>query len=275
VLDSDALTALVVSPTSTWRRVDVVAETGSTNADLIARATSGEDIVGTVLVAGHQTAGRGRNGRTWSALPGAQLTVSVGVSPDDMPTTAWGWIPLAAGVAVVEAVAAATGVEVGLKWPNDVLGVPPGAPRGQGKVAGILAEVTTPRPVVVIGIGINVSMGADELPDPGATSLSLLGADAPDRSALLVELLDALQRRMASLRSAGGLDPVLAADYAARSLTIGAHVRATLPGEGEIVGEAIRIDEQGRLCIDTGAEVIAVSAGDIVHLRPLGGHTAR
>jgi BirA family biotin operon repressor/biotin-[acetyl-CoA-carboxylase] ligase len=270
VLDSDALTALVVSPCSTWRRVDVVAETGSTNADLIARAATGEDIVGTVLVAEHQTAGRGRNGRTWTAVPGAQLTVSVGVSPDDIPTTAWGWIPLAAGVAVVEAVAAATGVKVGLKWPNDVLAGPP----ARGKVAGILAEVTSPRPVVVIGIGINVSMGTEELPDPGATSLSLLGADSPDRSALLVALLDGLERRMASLRSAAGADP-LAGDYAAHSLTIGARVRATLPGEGEIIGEAIRIDEQGRLCIDTGVDVIAVSAGDIVHLRPLGDQPAR
>src|ERR1700712_3042088 len=172
MLDSAALTALIVSPTSSWRRVDVVAETGSTNADLIARAAAGEDIVGAVLVAEHQTAGRGRNGRTWTAVPGAQLTVSVGVSTDDIPTTAWGWIPLAAGVAVVEAVAATTGVRVGLKWPNDVLAVPP----ARGKVAGILAEVTTARPVVVVGIGINVSLTAEELPDPVATSLSPLGA---------------------------------------------------------------------------------------------------
>jgi BirA family transcriptional regulator, biotin operon repressor / biotin---[acetyl-CoA-carboxylase] ligase len=271
VLDSAGLTALVVSPTSAWRRVDVVAETGSTNADLIARAAAGEDIVGAVLVAEHQTAGRGRNGRIWSAAPGTQLTVSVGVSTDDIPTTAWGWIPLAAGVAVVEAVAAATGVHVGLKWPNDVLAVPPAG----GKVAGILAEVTSTPPVVVIGIGINVSLGAEDLPDPGATSLSLLGAAAPSRTAVLTALLDGLAQRIAALRSAGGPDAALTADYAAHSLTIGAQVRATLPGEGELAGEALRVDEQGRLCIDVGGgfveSEIAVSAGDIVHLRPLGG----
>lgn len=274
MLDSAALTALVVTPTSTWRRVDVVTETGSTNADLIARAAAGEDIVGAVLVAEHQTAGRGRNGRTWTAVPGTQLTVSVGVATDDIPTTAWGWIPLAAGVAVVDAVAAATGVEVGLKWPNDVLAVPP----NHGKVAGILAEVTSQQPVVVVGIGINVSLRADELPDPGATSLSILGAVDPDRTALLTALLDALQRRMAGLRSAGGAAAGLAADYAAKSLTIGAQVRATLPGEGELVGEALRVDEQGRLCIDVGGgfveSEVAVSAGDIVHLRPLGDNSA-
>src|SRR3978361_1013211 len=104
MLDSAALTALIVSPTSTWRRVDVVAETGSPNAVLIARAAAGEDIVGAVLVAEHQTAGRGRNGRTWSAVPGAQLTVSVGVSTDGIPATAWGGVRLAAGVGVDEAV---------------------------------------------------------------------------------------------------------------------------------------------------------------------------
>jgi BirA family biotin operon repressor/biotin-[acetyl-CoA-carboxylase] ligase len=271
-LDSAALSALVVTPTSAWRRLDVVAETGSTNADLIARAAAGEDVVGAVLVAEHQTAGRGRNGRTWNAVPGAQLTVSVGVSTDGIPATAWGWIPLAAGVAVVEAVAAATGIAVGLKWPNDVLAVPP----GRGKVAGILAEVTTPQPAVVIGIGINVSLGLENLPDPGATSLTILGAVAPSRAELLIALLEALQRRMASLRSSGGVDAVLAADYAAHSLTVGAQVRATLPGEGELVGEALRIDEQGRLCIDVGGgfveSEVAVSAGDIVHLRPLGDH---
>jgi BirA family biotin operon repressor/biotin-[acetyl-CoA-carboxylase] ligase len=261
-------------PDGPWRHIDIVDETGSTNADLIARAAAGEDIVGAVLVAEHQTAGRGRNGRTWSAVPGTQLTVSVGVSTDDIPTIAWGWIPLAAGVAVVEAVGAATGVRVGLKWPNDVLALPP----AQGKVAGILAEVTTARPVVVVGIGINVSLASDELPDPGATSLSLLGAADPSRADLLTALLDALDRRLASLRSAAGADAVLAADYAKYSLTIGAQVRATLPGEGELTGEALRVDEQGRLCIDVGGgfveSEVAVSAGDIVHLRPLGDDAA-
>jgi BirA family biotin operon repressor/biotin-[acetyl-CoA-carboxylase] ligase len=271
-MDSAALTGLVVSPGSMWRRVDVVDETGSTNADLIARAAAGEDIVGTVLVADHQTAGRGRNGRSWSAARGTQLTLSVGVGVDALPAVAWGWIPLAAGVAVVDAVVATTGVRVGLKWPNDVLAAPPDHPHGRGKLAGILAEVATPQPVVVIGIGLNVSLAADDLPDQGATSLSILGAHRIDRATLLTHLLGALQRRMKDLYSAGGADPVLVSDYTARSLTIGAWVRATLPGEGEIVGKALRVDDQGRLCIAVAgdaADVTAVSAGDIVHLRPL------
>jgi BirA family biotin operon repressor/biotin-[acetyl-CoA-carboxylase] ligase len=263
VLDATALRD-VLAP-SPWQRIDVVAETGSTNADLIARAAAGEDIGGVVLVAEHQTAGRGRNGRSWSAVPGAQISMSVGVSADGIPTTAWGWIPLVAGLAVLDAVDKVAGVEAGLKWPNDVLARPP----ARGKLAGILAEVAAPVPAVVIGIGLNVSLRADELPDPGATSLAILGGRAAGRQELIVALLDGLERRIAGLRAQQGADAALIAEYTARSLTIGARVRATMPGDREIVGDATHVDEQGRLCIDTGTETVVVSAGDIVHLRPL------
>jgi BirA family biotin operon repressor/biotin-[acetyl-CoA-carboxylase] ligase len=251
---------------SPWRRIDVVAETGSTNADLIARAAAGEDVDGAVLIAEHQTAGRGRNGRTWLAVPGTQVTMSVGVRADDIPNPAWGWIPLVTGLAVLDAVASVTAVQAGLKWPNDVLASPP----AQGKLAGILAEVAAPAPVIVIGIGLNVSMAADELPDPGATSLAVLGGRPAGREALVVALLDGLARRIAGLRASRGADTALLAEYTAHSLTIGARVRATLPGDREVVGDATQVDEQGRLCIDTGAGIVVVSAGDIVHLRPLG-----
>jgi BirA family biotin operon repressor/biotin-[acetyl-CoA-carboxylase] ligase len=159
-----------------------------------------------------------------------------------------------------------TGVEAGLKWPNDVLASPP----AQGKLAGILAEVAAPAPAVVIGIGLNVSLTADELPDPGATSLAILGGRPTDRRDLIVALLEGLERRIAGLRTTQGADAALIAEYTSRSLTIGARVRATMPGDREIVGDARNVDEQGRLCIDTGAETVVVSAGDIVHLRPLG-----
>jgi BirA family biotin operon repressor/biotin-[acetyl-CoA-carboxylase] ligase len=262
-LDATALRDVLVR--SPWQRIDVVAETGSTNVDLIARAAAGEDIEGVVLVAENQTAGRGRNGRSWSAVPGAQISMSVGVSADGIPTTAWGWIPLVAGLAVLDTVGPVTGVEAGLKWPNDVLARPP----AQGKLAGILAEVAAPAPAVVIGIGLNVSLAADELPDPGATSLAILGGRPTARHDLIVALLEGLERRIAGLRAAQGADAALIAEYTSRSLTIGARVRATMPGDREIVGDAKNVDEQGRLCIDTGAETVVVSAGDIVHLRPL------
>ncbi len=246
---------------SGWRRLTVVPETGSTNADLIARASAGEDISGVVLIAENQTAGRGRNGRSWSAVPRAQITMSVGVAMDGLPAAAWGWVPLVTGIAVVDAVAEATGIRAGLKWPNDVLAALDGR-----KLAGILAEVATP--VIVVGIGLNVSLRADELPQPTATSLSVLGVDDPDREALIVALLGGLWRRVDALKAAGGADAALAADYVAKSLTIASRVRATLPGDRQVVGDAVDIDDQGRLRIDTGSEVVVVSAGDIVHLRP-------
>jgi BirA family biotin operon repressor/biotin-[acetyl-CoA-carboxylase] ligase len=193
--------------------------------------------------------------------------MSVGISADGIPSRAWGWIPLLAGLAVIDAVGAASSVEPGLKWPNDVLARPP----AHGKLAGILAEVAAPAPLIVIGVGLNVSLRADELPDPGATSLALLGGKPTDRSEIVAPLLAGLARRVASLRAAQGADAALMAEYTAHSITIGARVRAVLPGDREIVGDARSVDDQGRLCIDTGGETVVVSAGDIVHLRPVGG----
>lgn len=247
-----------------WRQLDVIAETGSTNTDLLARAAAAEDIDGAVLIAEHQTAGHGRNGRVWCGAPRAQITLSVGVEAGGVPADAWGWLPLATGVAVVDAVAAVTGVHAGLKWPNDVLA-------GGGKLAGILAEVASPKPLIVIGVGLNVTLRADEVDDPVATSLLQLGIAAPDRDGLVRRLLRELGTRIANWRAAGGVDPRLTADYRAHSLTIGSPVRAVLPGDREVVGVARSVDEQGRLWIESNGQTVAVSAGDVVHLRRICG----
>lgn len=253
-LDAQALRA-EVEPAG-WRELEVVAQTGSTNADLLARAASGVDIGGTVLIAEHQTAGRGRQGRGWSATPRAQITMSVGVSVVDVPVVGWGWLSLATGVAVVDAVGRVTGILAGLKWPNDVL-------TDGGKLAGILAEVV--RPYVVIGLGLNVTQAPGQV--EGATSLLDLGVAAPDRGRLVVAVLRDLAARITGWRDARGADPQLAADYRARSLTLGTRVRAELPGGDEVVGTARDIDDQGRLCIQTATGTVVVSAGDVVHLR--------
>lgn len=263
-LDVAALREQVCSGSPTWRRIDVVGETGSTNADLIARAGRGEDIDGAVLIAENQTAGRGRRGRSWSAVPYAQITMSVGMSVRTdaaaAPSSTWGWLPLATGVAVVDAVAD-TGVTAGLKWPNDVLA-------GEGKLAGILAEVATGQGAVVIGVGLNVSLRAQDVGVDGAVSLADLGVAAPDRQRLVVRLLHELGNRLESWRRAQGRDAGLAADYRARSLTLGQRVRAQLPGDQEVVGVARDVDDQGRLVIEADGRSVTVSAGDIVHLRP-------
>lgn len=237
-----------------WRRVDVVEETGSTNADLIARAAAGEDIAGAVLLAEHQTAGRGRHGRSWSAPPRSQISMSVGVNATGVPAERWGWLPLLTGLAVAHVVRENYGVDAGVKWPNDIL-------VGAGKLAGILAEVSAP--VIVVGLGLNVGFTADELPDPNAVSLMMLGHDA-DRTALAATVLQELSRQLHRWRAG---DPGLAADYRNASTTIGAPVRAVLPGDSEIVGVATGIDGAGQLLIDDDGTTVTVSAGDITHLR--------
>ena len=253
----------LVGPGRPLTRLDVVETTGSTNADLLARHSAGEDIDGAVLIAEHQSAGRGRNGRAWSTPPRSQIALSVGIAARDVPTTAWGWVPLLTGVAVVDAVRATTGVDANLKWPNDIL-------VGEGKLAGILAEVAAPDPVIVVGLGLNVTLTAEEAPDPRATSLLMLGSTMLDRSALLGAVLAELTARIDRWRSAGGPDTTLVADYRRRSVTLGTRVRALLPGDREIIGVATDLDVSGQLSIDTGAQTVTVSAGDITHLRPAG-----
>ncbi|KUI19211.1 biotin--acetyl-CoA-carboxylase ligase [Mycobacterium sp. GA-1285] len=257
--DVEALREQVFGGSHAWRRIDVVAETGSTNADLIARAGRGENVAGAVLIAENQTAGRGRRGRSWSGTPFTQITMSVAVDASAAPSSAWGWLPLATGVAVVDAVAD-TGVTAGLKWPNDVLA-------GGGKLAGILAEVAGGQQAVVIGVGLNVSLRAEDVGVEGAISLLDLGVPAPDRQRLLVRLLHELGNRVESWARAGGADAGLAADYRARSLTLGQRVRALLPGDQQVVGVVRDVDEQGRLVIEADGRSVTVSAGDIVHLR--------
>jgi BirA family biotin operon repressor/biotin-[acetyl-CoA-carboxylase] ligase len=240
-----------------------VAETSSTNTDLLARHAAGEDITGAVLLADHQRAGRGRNGRSWSAPPGSQIALSIGVSAVEVPPSAWGWLPLLTGVALVDAVRQTTGIEAGVKWPNDIL-------VGTGKLAGILTEVASPDPVIVVGLGLNVTLTPEEAPDPRATSLQMLGASMLDRDKLAAAILRELTTRIQRWQNAHGPDPALVEDYQKRSLTLGGRVRAVLPGDREIIGTAMEVDAAGRLLIDTDTEVVTVSAGDITHLRPAG-----
>ncbi|MGH3544162.1 MAG: biotin--[acetyl-CoA-carboxylase] ligase, partial [Mycobacterium sp.] len=206
---------------------------------------------------------RGRHGRQWSSPPRAQIALSVGVGATSVPRSGWGWLPLVTGVAVVDALTAVTGVTAGLKWPNDVL-------VNGGKLAGILAEVAAPAPVIVVGLGLNVTLTADEAPDPAATSLLMLDSSVTDRNMLVRRILRELVTRINSWRTAGGADPALVADYQRYSLTLGSRVQATLPGDRDVVGLAQAVDEMGRLCVDTGSQTVAISAADITHVRPSG-----
>ncbi|NKZ90141.1 biotin--[acetyl-CoA-carboxylase] ligase [Rhodococcus hoagii] len=249
-------------PDAFWSRVDVVTETGSTNADLLA-APRDADYPRSVLIAEHQTGGRGRHARPWVSAPRALVTVSAVLDMPGMDLADIGWLPLLAGVAVVDVLRGTAGVDAELKWPNDVL-------IGGRKVVGILAEVaaTAPVPTVVVGIGLNVSLTEEELPVPTATSLLLEDAEVTDRTVLVRAILRELARRHREWEAAGWKVDALAAAYKERCGTLGRRVRAELPGDRELIGTAIDVDVEGRIVIEAdGKSPVAVSAGDITHLR--------
>lgn len=265
-LNASALRRAVVVPGGLWTSLDVVTSTGSTNSDLAERAVSLPE--GAVLVAEEQTAGRGRLDRTWSAPARSGLFFSVLLRPgEDVPVTRWGWLPLLAGVAAATALARAAGTDMSLKWPNDLLVVVDGEER---KAGGILAE-RAGDDGVVLGLGINVSLHADELPVPTSGSLALADAVSTDRDPLLRAVLRSLEKWYTAWRTAGG-DPAacgLQEAYVAGCATLGRDVRAELPGGTALTGEAVALDGDGRLVLATAdGERHSVSAGDIVHLRP-------
>ncbi|GHH90004.1 biotin--[acetyl-CoA-carboxylase] ligase [Streptomyces capillispiralis] len=268
-LNAGALKRGLVREGALWSQVDVVQRTGSTNSDLVARAVSGTVGEGAVLVAEEQTAGRGRLDRQWSAPPRSGLFFSVLLTPREVPVDRWGWLPLLTGVAVATGLSRAAGVDTALKWPNDVLVTVGGEER---KAGGILAEGAGEGGVVV-GVGINVSLRADELPVPTAGSLALAGAVSTDRDPLLRGVLRALEEWYGRWREAGGDAGAcgLQETYAAGCATLGRTVRAELPGDRALVGEAVAVDGDGRLVLATEEGVQEpVGAGDIVHLRPAG-----
>lgn len=265
--------ALTTGPDPAWRTIDVVDETGSTNADLAARARASE-AAGAVLAADHQSAGRGRRDRSWVAPPRAGLAVSVLWRPEPAAER-WSWLTLLAGLAVTDALIHTCGLAATLKWPNDVLVPADGRPGAELlKVGGLLAEVihTESGPALVLGIGLNVTQSAEELPVPTATSLRLAGSATTDRDTVLRAVLRALSARYQDWTAAGG-DPRagLAAEYRERCSTIGRPVRVHLPDGGTVDGLAEGVDDEGRLLVRENrpdAAVRALSAGDVVHIRP-------
>jgi BirA family transcriptional regulator, biotin operon repressor / biotin---[acetyl-CoA-carboxylase] ligase len=260
-LSVETLRSEVLRPDSLWGQLDVVAETGSTNADLASRYRSGEAVGGTVLIADFQSAGRGRQGRSWTAPPGTGIAMSVLITPATRDS-GWTWLPLMAGLAVADALQGVAGVATVLKWPNDVL-------VDERKICGVLAErLDSPADAAcVLGMGINVHLSSDDLPVPTATSLALLKPDIGHaRNEIIASVLAVLELWIARWDSSTD-DVLLRSTYVARCATLGRHVELRL-GEGRIAtGRAEDIDADGRLVIATerGSEVFG--AGDVVHLR--------
>jgi BirA family transcriptional regulator, biotin operon repressor / biotin---[acetyl-CoA-carboxylase] ligase len=214
-------------------------ETTSTNDRARALAAAGAPH-GTLVTTDRQTAGRGRQGRTWTAPAGRALLMSLVLrAPDRM-------LPLAAAVAVAEA----AGPEAAIKWPNDVL-------VDGRKVAGILAEARPQDGWAVLGIGLNVALRTSDLPDELRATAGTLGLEPRDVEAVLARVLDALERTLA-------LDtPALLDAWRARDALLGRDV-AWAAGQGRAAG----IDGDGRLVVDLpGGGRTALEAGE-VHLRP-------
>lgn len=258
-LDTERLRAELSDADSLWRAVEVLPATGSTNADLAARARAGE-AAGLVLATDHQLAGRGRLGRTWEAPAGSSISMSVLLRPE-REHPAWTWLPLLAGLAVADSLRAIAGVAAVLKWPNDVL-------VDGGKICGILAErVDTPTGAAcVLGMGINVHLSADQLPVPGATSLAIL---RPGRSFVRVEVMATVLAALALLyhRWEDGRDAQLRREYQARCDTLGRTVRVLSADASTVEGQAVGVDAEGRLHIRTAAGTRAFAAGEVTHLR--------
>lgn len=238
----------------------MVPETASTNADLARLAREGAP-EGTLLTTDHQTAGRGRLDRTWEMPRYSALAVSVLVRPR-IDGYRWTWLPLLTGAAVVATVRQA-GVVAQLKWPNDVV-------VEDRKLAGILVErVDTPTgPAAVVGCGINVSTTPEEIGVPNATSLTIEGSPTAERTGLLSGFAAAFEALYVPWADAGG-DPDIGIRqaYERSSATLGREVSVELPDGQRIEGEAVGLDDSGRLEISVNGEVTTVSAGDITHLR--------
>lgn len=255
-----------------------VAETGSTNSDALALARDGAP-EGIVVVADHQSAGRGRRSRTWVAPPGGSLLLSLLLRP---PVAVAGAVTMATAVALAEAVERVAGVRPGLKWPNDLVVGP-----DDRKLAGILAEADWPagstisggyrppdpheRAVVVVGVGINVVW-----PDPvllgaevaevatTAAALNWVGP-AVERVGLLVAFLRRLDARYTALLAEGPTGTLDA--WRARSVTLGRRVRIDL-GADDIEGTALDVTGDGYLVVETSAgERRTLAVGEVVHLR--------
>lgn len=241
-----------------------VRETGSTNDDVLELSRQGCP-EGVVVVADHQTAGKGRLGRSWEAPTGSALLMSVLLRPR-LPPDRLHLLSMAVAVSALQAVREMARVDVGLKWPNDLV-----AETGDGtrKLAGILAESdpTADPPVVVVGLGLNVAWPESA---PGelagiAVTLDQLGAEDVDREELAAAILRELECRYVPLGAAVGQGSVLD-EYRRSCTTLARPVRVSLAAE-TFEGTAVAITPQGHLVVEVDGASREVAAGDVVHLR--------
>jgi BirA family biotin operon repressor/biotin-[acetyl-CoA-carboxylase] ligase len=269
--------AALITPANPWQIVDVRASLDSTNLEALRSPQQWR-----VVVADHQSAGRGRMARQWQAPPGASIAVSC-IVPMPMDRAAdWGWIPLLSGMAMRQSLADVADVAARLKWPNDLLVQEDARDHADHdapwlKISGILCEMVPGGGSVVIGAGANVDQTRLELPVETATSLALCGAGDIRRADVIVRYLGALADLHEAWAEGGaGLDALRAA-YRSVCLTIGLDVDVHQPHGQVVRGTATGVDDAGRLVVRTGGWSTAYAAGDVVHVRrsqPTAGNTA-
>ena len=246
-------------PMAAW--LEHLGSVDSTNRLLLEKAA---ELPGwAVMVTDLQTGGRGRSGRVWDAPAASSLLASVLIRPVGVRATEFGWLPLIAGLSMVDAIAALSPkVRAAVKWPNDVL-------IRDHKVCGILSELLPDASGVVIGSGVNLFQTREQLPIDTATSLTLEGVEIAEVDELLAQYLRELRRNVDEFEAlAGELDGSdLLQRIRAACTTIGRDVRVILPDSSEFLGVATDIDALGRLVVRGSSETLTVSAGDVVHLR--------
>ncbi len=263
-LDRERVRALL--RTAHWgQNLIVLPRTGSTN-DVAKEAALEGAPEGTVVVAEEQTAGRGRLGRRWVAPPGTCLLCSLLFRPA-LPLSRASWLTMLTSMAAADAIGEQTGLQVDLKWPNDLIvsvAGPAGETRAWRKLAGVLTETEVRGDrldFVVVGTGVNVNVPADLLPDlaPDATSILAETGREVEREALLAAFLNEVERRYTALRS--GEEPHR--EWAARLATIGQQIRVST-STATLVGLAEGVDEEGALLLRTADGVLhRLLAGDV------------
>jgi BirA family transcriptional regulator, biotin operon repressor / biotin---[acetyl-CoA-carboxylase] ligase len=240
-----------------------VESTGSTNDDLMTAGDAGAP-AWTVLVADHQTAGRGRLGRSWEAPPGSSLLVSVLLRPAIRPSEA-PILSLFSAITLLQAIEESSGLSVSCEWPNDLV------TREGRKLGGVLLEsrIEGGRLLhVVIGVGVNLTQTLDDFPDDvrlPPTSLVLEGADpAPFPEGILWMYLFRLRQRL-------DLDheyfvPWVAQTYSNWCATVGRRVRATTVDGAVVEGTATDVDATGALVLETADGEARVAFGELERL---------
>lgn len=272
-LRAEAVAALMAPEARRWFDLRVVETTASTNSDLLRDAASLPS--GSVLVTGEQTAGRGRRGRVWIAPPGGSLAFSV-LWKFAGNAAALSGLSLAVGIAVARVVERHGALGIGLKWPNDLVALRGGAWRkaggmlieltatdGAGSVGGATGGATGGTTVAVIGVGLNLDLGAaaGQIDQP-VTDLRTLGC-AASREALLAEILVQLSIVLPAFALAGFAP--LAAEWNQRHAWQGMAVSLVQNDQqpGTAIGTARGVAEDGALLIDTAAGVQRVLSGDL------------